>query len=560
MSDTDTLSLASDIKPLCSLGLHVRRISDSVVGRPIELAAIEQGIRSARASLSGLTLEGEPGIGKTRLLLAASELAAAEGFVTIGVMADEQIRGPFLLARSIFTSAEAQNAAKGTPAEGRLNKAIDAVSGDDDPSLAALPPEDKLFRTFDLASLAVRALTKIRPVAILIDDLQWADEDSLRLLRYTIRTCSDSPIFLMASMRPEETALVNEAVTLIADMERAGLVRRLKVGRLTQMETQELLRYLLGGKIHGPSAATVHAQAEGVPFVVEELVHAYRDNGLIQEIDGVWTLAQNVDRMMPSAVKTLIQRRAAHLPDETREALGEAAVLGRTFSLRDLREIRNRLGEDDSTELSDLLMPSVSAGLLNEHPPSSPADFSFTHEQVRNFAAATLSATRRRAVHRAIVDIMTASGDPPAGSLALVAHHALEAGDSERAAQLSFAAAAAALESHAPEEALRLVELALPIVAGASDRLSLLCVRDEALAMLRRPSERLEGLAELNALTEALGDPSRERDVMLRRAAALRSAEDEDRAADIARRVVENAVSHGDARGELEGLLELGQD
>src|SRR5205823_4572449 len=486
-------------------------------------------VRSAHTSFTGLTLEGEPGIGKTRLLLAASEIATADGFVTIGVMADEQIRGPFLLARSILTSAEAQRAAQGTAAETRLNRAIDAVSGDDDPSLAELPSDQKLMRAFDLSSLAMRELAKITPIAILIDDLQWADEDSIRLLRYLIRTGADLQLFLMAAMRLEETALVNEAVTLIADMERMGLVRRLKVGRLSQLETAELLRHLLGGKVHGPSAATVHAQAEGVPFVVEELVHAYRDNGLIQQVDGVWTLAQNVDRLMPSAVKTLIQRRAAHLPDDAREALGEAAVLGRTFSMRDLQEIRNRLGEDDSIELSDLLMPAVTAGLLNEHPPSSPADFSFTHEQVRGFASGTLSATRRRAVHRAIVDMLTASGDPPAGSLALIAHHALEAGDGERAAQLSSAAARAALDSHAPEEALRLVELALPVVAGASDRLSLLCVRDEALAMLRRPSERLEGLAELNALTEALGDPSRERDVMLRRAAALRSADDEDR-------------------------------
>jgi len=494
------------------------------------------------------------------LLLAASELAAAKGFVTIGVMADEQIRGPFLLARSILSSAEAQLAAKGTPAESRLNKAIDIVSGDDDPSLSTLSPEDKLFRAYDLASLAIQALAKVRPVAILIDDLQWADEDSLRLLRYAIRTGSDLPIFLMASMRPEETALVNEAVTLIADMERSGLVRRLKVGRLTQLETGELLKYLLGGKVHGPSVATVHAQAEGVPFVVEELLHAYRDNGLIQQIDGVWTLAQNVDRMMPSAVKTLIQRRAAHLPDDTRETLGEAAVLGRTFSMRDLREIRDRLGADDSTDLTDVLMPAVTAGLLNEHPPSSPADFSFTHEQVRSFAAAGLSSTRRRAVHRAIVDMLTASGDPPAGSLALIMHHALEAGDAERGAQLSLAAARGALDSHAPEEALRLVELALPIVAGASDRLSLLCVRDTALAMLRRPTERLEGLAELNALTEALGDSGRELDVMLRRAAALRSAQEEDRAADLARRVVEIAAKNGDTHWQLEGLLELGQD
>ena len=559
MNSTETLSLASDIKPLCSLSLHVRRVSESVVGRPLELAAVEQAVRSAHTSFTGLTLEGEPGIGKTRLLLAASEIAAADGFVTIGVMADEQIRGPFLLARSILTSAEAQRAAQGTPAETRLNRAIDAVSGDDDPSLADLPSDQKLMRAFDLASLAMRELAKVTPIAILIDDLQWADEDSIRLLRYLIRTGADLQLFLMAAMRPEETALVNEAVTLIADMERMGLVRRLKVGRLSQLETAELLRHLLGGKVHGPSAATVHAQAEGVPFVVEELTHAYRDNGMIQQIDGVWTLAANVDRLMPSAVRTLIQRRAAHLPEDSGEALGEAAVLGRTFSLRDLREIRTRLGEADDSDLGDLLVPAVSAGLLMEHPPSSPADFSFTHEQVRDFAAATLSAAKRRAVHRAIVDMLMASGEPPAGSLALIMHHALAAGDAERAGQLSLAAARAALDSHAPEEALRLVELALPIVAGAADRLALLCVRDEALEMLRRPAERLEGLAELNALTEAIGEPHLEFDVMLRRSAALRSANEDDRAAEIARKVTELAAARGDVSSELQAQLELGQ-
>ena len=559
MVDIDTLSLATDIKPLCSLSLHVRRVSESVVGRPVEIAAVEQAVRTAHAGFTGLTLEGEPGIGKTRLLLAASEIATVDGFVTIGVMADEQIRGPFLLARSILTSAEAQNAAKGTPAEARLNRAIDAVSGDDDPSLADLPADQKLLRAFDLASMAMRALAKVTPVAILIDDLQWADEDSIRLLRYLIRTGADLPLFLMAAMRPEETALVNEAVTLIADMERMGLVRRLKVGRLNQLETAELLRHLLGGKIHGPSAATVHAQAEGVPFVIEELTHAYRDNGMIQQMDGVWTLAANVDRLMPSAVRTLIQRRAAHLPEESGEALGEAAVLGRTFSLRDLREIRNRLGEDDGTDLGDLLQPAVAAGLLMEHPPSSPADFSFTHEQVREFASATLSTTKRRSVHRSIVDMLMASGDPPAGSLALIMNHALAAGDAERAGQLSLAAARAALDSHAPEETLRLVELALPIVAGAADRLALLCVRDEALEMLRRPTERLEGLAELNALTEAMGDPHLEFDVMLRRSAALRSGQDDDRAAEIAQRVAELAAAAGDGRSELAAQLELGQ-
>ena len=77
--------------------------------------------------------------------------------------------------------------------------------------------------------------------------------------------------------------------------------------------------------------------------------------------------------------------------------------------------------------------------------------------------------------------------------------------------------------------------------------------------MLRRPAERLEGLAELNALTEAMGEPHLEFDVMLRRAAALRSANDDDRAAEIARKVAELAASRGDTGIELAAQLELGQ-
>src|SRR5438034_1081991 len=74
-------------------------------------------------------------------------------------------------------------------------------------------------------------------VTLFADDIQWADEDSLRALRYAVRTDADSPIFLLLALRPEETAQVTEVVTLVADMERMGLIRRVKLGRFTQMET-----------------------------------------------------------------------------------------------------------------------------------------------------------------------------------------------------------------------------------------------------------------------------------------------------------------------------------
>ena len=380
------------------------------------------------------------------------------------------------------------------------------------------------------------------------------------MLRYVVRTAAASPIVLLLASRPDEMAFVNEAVTLLADIDRIGLLRRLKLGRFSQLDSAEFLRQLLGGQIDLPSAAVMHSQAEGVPFMLAEQAQAYRDAGMVQQIDGVWTLARNAERLLPSAVRTLIQRRAARLPMSTKTTLAEAAVLGRSFSLRDLRDIKLRLKDEPGEEISDSLAPAVAAGLLVQHGEASPADYGFTHDRVREYAADTLTQTRRRAIHNAIVEMLTADGDQPEESLPLIAHHALAAGRAELCARASIEAAQSALAAHAPEEALRLVGLAQPVASTASDRVALLQLQDDALDMLRRPAQRLEGLAQLSALVEALGDSHLELEVMLRRAAALRLSDDHERAAELAIRIQERASQQQDTEAELAASLELGQN
>ena len=83
---------------------------------------------------------------------------------------------------------------------------------------------------------------------MLVDDLQWADEDSVRMLRYIVRTDGDAPVFLGLATRTEGLAELTEGVTLIADMERMGIVRRLKLERFTQLETTGLVQQVLGGE------------------------------------------------------------------------------------------------------------------------------------------------------------------------------------------------------------------------------------------------------------------------------------------------------------------------
>ena len=575
------------VGPQCSLAVQLRRATGAVIGRSAELDAVAQELRDASGRLAAVTLEGEPGIGKTRLLLAASELASASGFTCVAITADEEIRGPFLVARSLFAASAIHDAAAGTPAEAAVRRVVEAISGRDEPGFETLSPDAKLLRAFDLAGVAISTLAGIHPLALLIDDVQWADDDSLRLLRYVVRSDADRPVFLFLTIRPDEFASVTEAVNFVADMERMGLVRRLRPGRFSSVETAELLKRVLGGPVEAASAAAVQAQSEGVPFIVEELARTHREAGTFQQIDGEWRLARSAARLVPSAVRTLIDRRAARLPARTRASLGDAAILGRSFSLRDLRAIRMRVGDgevaaqaatrdgaapgeaasqvgaagpgDGADPLADDLGPAVRAGLLLTQAQGEPADYTFTHEQVRQFAANQLSAARRRQVHAAVVDLLLEGGDPAPAGLPMLAQHALAAGDTGRAARFSIDAATAALASNAPEEALRLVEQALPVVSAPADRRVLLATRDDALAVLRRTGERLDGLTELAALAEAMRDPNVELDVQLRRASALRMSHDEDAAAELARRVRARAADQGDGALELRASLELGQ-
>src|SRR5205823_3519614 len=213
-----------------------------------------------------------------------------------------------------------------TAAEQPVRAALDALSNQDDPGLANMAPNQKLLRVFDLAAVALRALAKERPIALLIDDLQWADEDSLRMLRYIVRANAGERILLVLAARADEVAFVNEAVTLLADLERIGPLRRLKLRRFSQLESTEFLQQ----------------------------------------------------------------------------------VLGRSFSLRDLHDIEVRLGENgrEAESLADILAPAVGAGLLSQHPAGSAADYSFSHDQIREYLTAQLTPPRRRAIHGAIVDLL----------------------------------------------------------------------------------------------------------------------------------------------------------
>ena len=268
-------------------------------------------------------------------------------------------------------------------------------------------------------------------------------------------------------------------------MERMGLVRRIRPGRFGPLETAELLKRVLGGAVEASSAAAMHVQSEGVPFIVEELARTHREAGTLQQIEGEWRLGRNAARLVPSAVRTLIDRRAARLPPGTgqRSATRRSSAEASAFETL-ARSVCGWGGDRGRTSGAPVAVPAVArrpparaptssqttrarrrGGLLLTEPTGEAADYTFTHEQVGQFAANQLSAARRRQVHAAVVDLLLEGGDPTPAGLPMLAQHALAAGDTVRSARFSIKGRGGP-QSNAPEEALRLVDQALPVVSS----------------------------------------------------------------------------------------------
>jgi class 3 adenylate cyclase/tetratricopeptide (TPR) repeat protein len=542
--------------------VHAARAQAPVVGRGRELEVVtQQLLATADTGLRAVVLEGEAGIGKTRMLEATAELASGldRPFFVLEVAADEELRGPFLLFRSLLTSPQMAAVAREAMAGEQLDRAQEAISGRGQ-HMEGLAPQEQMLRTFDEVASTILALTRERPVLMMLDDLQWADDDSIQLIRYLVRTMGSAPVFLLISLRPYSDSATGGASKLIADLDRMRVTQVLRLQRLTPPQSGELLQNLLGSSADDATVESLHSRSEGVPFFIEELARAYREAEAIQLIDGTWTITKLSGPAIPSSIQTLVERRLAQLSPDCRSRLADASVLGRRFRLSDLARIL-ALVEGDTTmpewQVGEDLRNAIDLGLIVEERAGSSFDFSFSHDQIRASLLASLPRQRRRAIHGAMAEYLAAEGGPE--SLSMLAYHALEAGDDALAVSSGLEAALTAMAMSAPEEAIRLIDTTLPATSDPENRIEMLRVKDDALAVLERGVDRMANLAEMSALSAAVSSPSLDAEVRLRRASAARANEDFDLAAELAESVCVTAESSGDKSLELSACLELGQ-
>ena len=218
------------------------RSEGPIVGRMHEQRVIKEQLSAVIGTgLRAVVLEGEAGIGKTRMLEVTVDLAGTSDtpFLTLDVTADEELSGPYLLFRSLLSSERMTVVAREAMALEPLDRAQDAISGRSGNG-EGLSPQERMLRIFDEVASAVSAISRVRPVALLFDDLQWADEDSIQMIRYLVRTLPTAPIFLLITVRPYSES--SGAGKLIADLDRMRVTHVLRLERFTRMETAEFLR------------------------------------------------------------------------------------------------------------------------------------------------------------------------------------------------------------------------------------------------------------------------------------------------------------------------------
>jgi predicted ATPase/DNA-binding SARP family transcriptional activator len=459
------------------------------VGRAQATAQLQAAWTTVRErGFRAVMLAGEPGIGKTRLAIEFAHTVHQQGATVLAGSCHEQTLVPYqplvaALRHYVACCPPAELAVQVTPRRAQLAAIVPELEDAHAPyAPGGLGAEQERFRLFEAVSALLADAAHVRPLMLLLDDLHWADQPSLLLLRHLARSAKHTPLMVLGTFRPVEVNDEHPLAEALAELRRSRSVELLTLSGLGEAEVAELIAGRAGRPAPHSFVRRVADRSEGNPFFIEELLH-----DLSAESD--WDTAAGG---VPDSVKDLLLRRLRGLGDDCRKALSVAAVAGRDFEL----DVLERVLEHPRDRLIDLVEEAIDADVLVEST-QSVGRLSFSHALFRETIYGQLSATRKAAIHgRIAAAIEQAPTDRPDERAGTLAYHCRAAGELGKAFDYHRQAAAAAERVHAHETALENLEGA--IVAG------------ELLGMTAAQEESIRDLYRARAWTlELLGEPER---------------------------------------------------
>lgn len=434
-------------------------------GRETETGVLREALdRVAGGGLAIVLVEGEAGIGKTRLLEQALASAAARGMQVAAGRAEEleQAR-PFGLMAGAFGcvpgSADPRRAAIAGLLSGPGGRGSGGpVTVTSDPGLQ--------FRVVDAFGDLVEALALSGPVVVGADDLQWADPSSLVTLAAMGRRVADLPVGIIGCFRPVPRAA--ELDGAVRALQAAG-ARHLALPPLGAEAVGELVSEMVSAE-PGPGLLAGISGAAGNPLFVTELLAALGQEGAIQVTGG---RAEVAEATLPPTLRLTILRRLSFLPEDTLQVLQAASILGSAFSLTDLALISGR----PAIGLTASLTEAIRSRVVEDDG----AQLRFRHDLIRDSIYQDLPASMRRGLHREAAVRLAQSGTP---ALRVAEHFARGAaeGDSEAIDWLARAARQAGPGS--PAAAASLLDRAITLMQPDDPRRDQLLIEQVGGVML----------------------------------------------------------------------------
>lgn len=485
-------------------------------------------------------LAGEPGIGKTRTAAELAHRAHANGGVVLYGRCDEDLGAPyqpFMEALDFYTDNTADPVLGRLPAElARLLPELPTRM----PSIGrpvTSDPRSEEHLLFESTASWLVELSRTTQVVLVLDDLHWADKPTLLLLLHVLRTATSagaaSGLFVIGTYRDTDIDRAHPLSGVLADLRRLPVVARLPVSGLSYEEVEQFIAAAAGHELDTTTkelARTVHAETEGNPFFVAEVLRHLVETGAVVRRDGRWSVVDPNNLSVPEGVRDVIGRRLSRLSEAANDVLHTASAVGREFDVELLIEL------SDLTEgsLLDALDEAVAARIVDE---TGPDQYRFAHALVRTTLYEELSATRRRRLHRRVAEAVEKIR--PDDVVALARHYVeagAEGGLLARAVRYSLSAAEQSFAARALADAEQRYLGVLDVLDEAeigdeAERVAALvglgeCQRDQANSAFR------ETLLQAARMADAIGEvPLQVRAVLAnaRPAVSLVGTVDEDR-------------------------------
>jgi len=473
-------------------------------GRTSELADLETAFNSAKEGEGSLVfVAGEPGIGKSRLVQELMETVHAEGATLLFGQCHEgdwtPPYGPFAEAFQGYAQATGADELRrtlgaGAPSIGSIVPALRNHL----PELAEpepLRPEEERVRLFDAVAQFLRTLAANGPTVLVLDDLHWADGDSIALLRHVARLVAQNRLLVLGTYRDVELDRQHPLADALAALRREADYQRIALRGLESGCVRELLGALSDEPPPEPLVSAIAGETYGNPYFLREvLLHLVEAGKLFQ--DGEWADADQIRKLgIPESVRQVIGRRLSLLSAEANRLLTTAAAFRGTIPF----ELTTRVCELSEMEGLDAIDEALNAQLLR--PASAPDHYAFSHALIRDTLYREMNPSRQVRLHRTIAESMERAyegdEDAHAGELAYQYHQSAALPGAERGARYAMRAADQAERAYAYDDFATFLRMALEMTPDGEGRLDPMCRLGLALAWA------LDFTAAMTAIKEA---------------------------------------------------------